>query len=216
MNPADVHLVEQIQQATRGASQMLRALAKRGKVLEQDEPRRTELLVGAVRTHPLYKGGRLTFDMLEIEDLILDGWDGSPLDAMSLRQVTEVLSADVNPLVETLLRMAWRTEVDRAPVESHTPGAAARTGHVSAGAHGADVLSTPTMPHVILGPPAPGDASAAEDDAREGRQREVELQASDYLYDYVVLGFLDVLGGIRRLAQPAQSGHNAIRPSHRG
>lgn len=198
MNPADVHLVEQIQQATRGASQMLRALAKRGKVLEQDEPHRTEFLVGAVRTHPLYKGGRLTFDMLEIEDLILDGWDGSPLDAMSLRQVTEVLRADVNPFVETLLRMAWRTEVDRAPVESHTPGAAARTGHVRAGAHGADELSTPTMPHVILGPPpATGDASKAEDERRERRQREVELQASDYLYDYVVLGLLDLLGGIR-------------------
>jgi len=195
VNPADVHLVEQIRQATWGASQMLRALAKRGKVLEQDEPQRAEFLVGAVRTHPLYKGGRLTFDMLEIEDLILDGWDGSPLDAMSLRQVTEVLSADVNPFVETLLRLSWRTEVDRAPVESPTPGAAARIGHLSAGAQGADELSTPTMPRVILGPP--GDASTAEDDAREARQREVELQASDYLYDYVVLGFLDVLGGIR-------------------
>jgi hypothetical protein len=195
VNPADVHLVEQIQQATRGASQMLRALAKRGKVLEQDEPQRTAFLVGAVRTHPLYKGGRLTFDMLEIEDLILDGWDGSPLDSISLRQVTEALRANVNPFVETLLRIVWRTEVDRTPVESHTPGAAARVGHVSAGAQGADEPSTPAMLHVILGPP--GDASTAAGDAREGRQREVELQASDYLYDYVVLGFLDVLGGIR-------------------
>jgi hypothetical protein len=202
VNPADVHLVEQIRQATRGASQMLRALAKRGKVLEQDEPQRAAFLVSAVRTHPLYKGGRLTFDMLEIEDLILDGWDGSPLDSMNLRQVTEVLSANVNPLVETLLRMAWRTEVDRTPVESRTPGAAAPAGHVSAGAHGADELSTPAMPHVILGPadapPALADASTAENERREERQREVELQASDYLYDYVVLGFLDVLGGIRR------------------
>src|SRR5215208_5834083 len=72
VNSADLQLVEEIRQVTRGGARALCTLARIGKAMERDEPQRTQLLLGAVSAHPLYKGGRLAFDMLEIEDLILE------------------------------------------------------------------------------------------------------------------------------------------------
>ena len=57
------------------------------------------------------------------------------------------------------------------------------------------------LPRVSFGParaaPASAGQSPARDERLEGIQREPELLSSDYLYDYVVLGVLDVLGGTR-------------------
>ena len=114
MNPKDARLVEQIRQITQGGARLLVTLARRGKGLERNEPLRAAFLLRAVATHPLYKGGRLAFDMLEIEDLMLDG---SPVDPMSTREVIQVLGAGVDRLAERLREMGAPTQ-DRGPVET--------------------------------------------------------------------------------------------------
>ena len=66
VNPGDAQLIQQIQKATQGGSRLLCTLARRGKALERDDPERAAFLLAVLRPHPLYKGGRLAFDMLEI------------------------------------------------------------------------------------------------------------------------------------------------------
>lgn len=189
VNPADVQLIEQIQQATQGASRLLSTLARRGKAMERDEPPRATFLLAAVRTHPLYKGGRLAFDMLEIEDLMLDG---PPLDSISAREVIHVLNAGAHRLADTLMRMG-SAQKGRTPAEPF-PDTAPLTGSVRGRAGSVDEAAASVMPRVSLGPS--DSVALVVDESPDSRSRAPELLASDYLYDYVVLGFLDVLGGM--------------------
>jgi hypothetical protein len=196
VNQADAQFIEQIRQVTQGGSRLLVALARRGKALERDEPQRAAFLLAAVGTHPLYKGGRLTFDMLEIEDLMLDG---SPVDPMSTREVIQVLNAGAHHLAETLRQMG-------SPAQGGLPANAPRRDTdvlgAPARAHSADAPAAATLlPRVSLGPAddvvPTANASGARDEGRDIRDSEPVLQSSDYLYDYVVLGLLDVVGGMR-------------------
>jgi hypothetical protein len=174
VHPADASLIEQIQQATRGGRALLRGLGRRGKALERDQPERAALLLAAVRAHPLYKGGRLAFDMLEIEDLMLDG---PPEDALSQRDLLRALDAVAG---------RWRDLVEA--LRGLTPGLA----DGAAGAAPAAARSAATPPSEADRPPLPRVRLVPEDgDALADLP---ELRSSDYLYDFVVLGFLDVLG----------------------
>ncbi|HEY8022368.1 MAG TPA: hypothetical protein VIH93_14785 [Thermoanaerobaculia bacterium] len=128
MNPADARLIEQIKQGTRGGRAVLCSVARRGKALERDEPDRAAFLLTVVRSHPLYKGGRLAFDMLELEDLMLD------------------------------------------PPPAGPPA------------------NTAPIPRVRFGP------VHEVHDGSEAGEPEPELLSSDYLYDFFVLGLLDLLG----------------------
>jgi hypothetical protein len=199
MNPADARLVEQIHQATQGGSRLLCTLARRGKALERDESRRAEVLLTAVRSHPLYKGGRLAFDMLEIEDLMLDA---STVDSLNTFELNQVLSAGAYNLVAVLRRIGSGAEDSRVPAEASGGEHDLLGPSDRARAESTDVSGEATvLPRVSFGPVHDAVASArqspARDEGQEGIQREPGLLSSDYLYDYVVLGFLDVLGGIR-------------------
>lgn len=182
MNQADVCLIGQIQQATQGAARLLCTLARRGKALERDAPERSADLLAAVRTHPFYKGGRLAFDMLEIEDVMLEGL---ALDPMSTRELIQVLKTDVRGLVETLMRMGFRGlrgAGDSLRFDGDVDGAVPDT----------QPAASSSLPRVRLGPPPDAPTLAGEPaEARNATGRELELQASDYLYDYVVVGLLD-------------------------
>ena len=186
MNPADVHLIEKIQQATRGARILLCTLARRGKALELHQPQRAAFLLAALRPHPLYKGGRLAFDMLEIEDLMLDA---PPVDPLTDFQLTQMLSAVAGrgyDFADVFLQFGADGR-DGGP-ESTLP-AFMEAPSVSAGA-------TQPLPRLRFGPDTIGttDGSPARDvDAGTGDSGP-QLASSDYLYDLVVLGFLDVLG----------------------
>ncbi len=194
MNPADVQLIEQIGQATQGGSRLLCTLARRGKVLERDEPQRARFLLDGVRLHPLYKGGRLAFDMLEIEDLMLER--PSP-DSMSTGELIQVLSTDVSHLPEALRRMGLGAEEGRGRPATDVLAQAVRARVESRDVEAS--MSGARLPRVSLGPSGgmAAAASAARDEGRQVEANEPELQSSDYLFDYVVLGFLDVLGLIR-------------------
>lgn len=73
MLPSDKSLFQAISASTQSARGLLCALARRGKHLRSESPARAETLLAASRAHPLYKGLRLVFDLLELEDLMLDG-----------------------------------------------------------------------------------------------------------------------------------------------
>lgn len=197
MNPADVQLIEQIVKTTQGGSRLLCTLARRGKALERDAPQRAALLLDAVRFHPLYKGGRLTFDMLEIEDLMLDG---SPADSMTTFELTQVLSGGAHNLVDALRRMGSGPQPVAKPAETIGGEPEPLADRVGARVEGTDmpVAGTP-LPRVSFGPAHGAVAAAAafpaRDEGAEAIHREPQLQSSDYLYDYVVIGFLDLLGG---------------------
>jgi hypothetical protein len=200
-NPNDARLVEQIRQITQGGARLLVTLARRGKGLERNEPLRAASLLRAVATHPLYKGGRLAFDMLEIEDLMLDG---SPVDPMSTREVIQVLGAGVDRLAERLRAMGAPAQ-GRGPVEADrrdndAPGGSVRDRAQSARAH---AVATP-LPLISLGPvddaAVNANASGASDDGRDTSDIGPPLRSSDYLFDYVVLGLLDVVAVAPTLA----------------
>ena len=196
MIPADVPLIEHIQQATQGSCRLLCTLAKRGKALERDEPQRADLLLCAIRPHPLYKGGRLTFDMLELEDLMLD----APLiDLLDDLQLIELLgAADWRDLVRTLLRFGSdRVEYsgNHSTEVAGGPSVCDLTGRIGADT---DVPAAAVLlPSVRFGPTNVPLVARAESPANSNGEKVIkcwpELLSSDYLYDYVVLGLLDLM-----------------------
>ena len=208
MNLADEKLIGEIQQITQGSSRLLVTLARRGKALERDTPQRAALLLAAVVTHPLYKGGRLTFDMLEIEDLILDNLHRS---SMSTRETIQILRSSARHLPRMLREIAlpdqsWHLPQE-APGGSNVLGGAGGIDPSSAAAHAGDI----SLPRVSFGPAqdltARETGSSGSDDAGERDQSEPKLLSSDYLYDYVVLGLMDIVGRCRELgSSPGESG----------
>ena len=193
MERADARLIEYIQQATRGGCMLLRTLGVRGKALERDDPERAALLLAAVRSHPLYKGGRLAFDMLELEDLMLDASSVALLSDVQLAQLLSAVAANAHTLNEAMLGFASGDGDGAAQ-----PASAGDSGdHARIGA-GADAQAPATfLPRVSFGPgsdPDDGPGSSGGGNGRNASEPEPRLLASDYLYDYVVLGFLDMLG----------------------
>jgi len=194
VNPDDARLIAQIQLTTQGGRKVLCALARRGKALERDEPHRGALLLAAMRSHPLYKGGRLTFDMLEIEDLMLDGPPVGLLSDIQLAQVLTAVAGRGRNLADALLLFGTGEPDVGAPAAVPV----GESAFSSASHFEAPAPSVALLPRVRFGPARDVIAIAKGSSAREGGTEAAEswpeLLSSDYLYDYVVLGFLDVLG----------------------
>jgi hypothetical protein len=162
-------------------------MARRGKAIERDEPERAAFLLARVSAHPLYKGGRLAFDMLEVEDLMLDEPLDSAFSSSDLRQVLGIGASAAARIGDELLRLgADRAAGDgfdgadlrgAAPPLEETDG----TGEAS------------RLPRLQLTP-----ARSDGDNGTSGRPTDLEsmpeLQSSDYLFDLFVLGFLDTVG----------------------
>jgi len=160
VSTADDLLIERIRGSLHGSARVLCGLARRGKAIERDQPRRAARLLGAVVTHPLYKGGRLAFDMLEVEDVMLAEPTLAPPSLNELLVMVSVAEGVSGRAADLLARIA---------------------------ADGAS--SDDELPRLRLAPETESEPSSDE---------LPELTAADYLFDYVVLGLLDVLS--RRLA----------------
>jgi hypothetical protein len=186
VNPADEELFERLQLGTRGAARLLRGMARRGKALERDEPERAVLLLAGVSAHPLYKGGRLAFDMLEVEDLMLDEPLDSTLSVLDLSHVLGAGAATAARIGDELLRLGADGLTDGTSLETVSQAAAAFPQDVEGTA------AASSLPRVQLRPArTPGNNGT---DERPGALDSMpELQSSDYLFDLVVLGFLDVV-----------------------
>ena len=186
MERSDARLIDYIQQATRGGCMLLRTLGVRGKALQSADPDRAGLLLAAVRSHPLYKGGRLAFDMLELEDLMLDAPSAPLLDDAQLGELLSAVAANSRSLIHATLRIACGERDGGGPTAS---GGQSPEEAVNAEASSAHQEAT-LLPRVSFGP-AP---STADGNGANRSEAEPQLLPSDYLYDYVVLGFLDMLG----------------------
>ena len=185
MDPADEQLLERVHLATRGAARLLRGMARRGKAIERDEPERAVLLLAGVSAHPLYKGGRLAFDMLEVEDLMLD----EPLDsALSSFDLTQVLGLGAAARIgDELLRLGAD-----GPARRDLDGAAVRGAATSH--DGADGIGeAKSLPRLQLAPARSGSDNGTTPGPPD-LDSMPELQSSDYLFDLFMLGFLDTVG----------------------
>ena len=189
VNPADAQLIQQIQKATQGGSRFLCTLARRGKALERDDPERAAFLLAVLRPHPLYKGGRLAFDMLEIEDLMLDALPVDALDDAELAEIFRSLSMRGRTLEDMFLRFVGGREsgVHSQPAREKTD----LLGHENAQAEAPSAAEL--MPRIRFGPSS--DDNSANGSGTGTHRSDPELLSSDYLYDYVVLGFVHVLSG---------------------
>jgi hypothetical protein len=135
----DALVLEQIAAFTTAGRTLLCALARRGKRMRRDQPARATALLASVSPHPLYKIGRLMFDMAEIEDVLLDGEPPPSLDDETLATLLGTLRDALRLLTEKLAVM--------------TPKDDAR--------HSLEAADLPA------------------------------LEAADYLFDLVVLGWID-------------------------
>ena len=192
MERADARLINYIQQATRGGCMLLRTLGLRGKALERDHPERAGFLLAAVRSHPLYKGGRLAFDMLELEDLMLDAPATALLNDAQLAELLSAVAANSRSLIAATLGFASGEGNGSAP----PPAAAENGGDPVSAAVSARTAAT-GLPRISLRPssdPMEPSGSSASHNGPNIPEPELQLLSSDYLYDYVILGFLDMLG----------------------
>jgi hypothetical protein len=171
---------------------LLRTLAVRGKALERAHPERAEFLLAAVRSHPLYKGGRLAFDMLELEDLMLDAPATALLNDAQVAELLNDLAANSRSTIEAILGFASGAGNGPAPSTSAAENGGDRvSAAVSARTAGTGLL------RVSFGPssdPMEPAGSSGSQNGPSSPEPEPQLLPSDYLYDYVVLGFLDKLG----------------------
>jgi len=183
---ADEQLLQYIRLATEGGSRLLCTLARRGKALERDTPQRALDLLTAVRPHPFYKGGRLAFDMLEIEDLILDG---ARTDSMSDEELHALMNSGPHNVVDALRRLGSTANHGLTETEIGRPwnGRGKAPGTASGG-----------FPRITLGwnsSETSGTNRSTNGTGGSGvNYPEPELKSSDYLYDYVVLGLLTLIG----------------------
>jgi hypothetical protein len=171
---------------------LLRTLGVRGKALQGEDPERAGLLLAAVRSHPLYKGGRLAFDMLELEDLMLDAPSAPLLDDAQLGELLSAVAANSRSLIDATLGFA---SGERNGAGRAASGGQSSEEAVNAGASSARPEAV-LLPRVSFGPARNSVESSPSTADRNGGSRseaEPQLLASDYLYDYVVLGFLDML-----------------------
>ena len=178
---SDSLLLGQIREATIGCARLLCSLARLGKKIEIEQVHRSESLLSELRTHPLYKGGRLAFDMLEIEDLLLNHLHCESIDPSDL---VEFLRAGPRSAIRTFRHFgaALAGEADSLVEEqnhNHAQGSGKAGVQASLGA----------LPKVTF-----GDSRVERGNGTARDSLEPELVASDYLYDYVILGFLHVVG----------------------
>lgn len=159
-HPSDKLLFAQIERATAGARTLLCTLGRLGKAFRLDESARAGMILLASEAHPVYKGGRLLFDLLELEDLMLDGPQPEALDQQS---VTAALRSTIGAFAGLV-----------------------RVLHEFAG----DISRESRTHDAVPGTNLPPRAAEQEDASMRVLP---ELDASEYLYDLVVLGILSEL-----------------------
>ncbi|MFI1367280.1 hypothetical protein [Streptomyces griseochromogenes] len=196
--------------------QCLCTLARHGVALRRREPERARVLLDTVRPWPLYKGGQFLFDLMEWEDLMIDG---EPPPLMSRERI---VSACVLPVQWLAAATAQAPTAAKLIPGQRTANAldlplrllvsTARTALQGAAQDLTDLLSTPA-PHV--GPDDTGHGTtsdAAADDAADDERTDDEpppLEAGFYLYEDVTLGALVVLGPLLADHAPTDPAHPA-------
>ncbi|BCM68680.1 MULTISPECIES: hypothetical protein [Streptomyces] len=193
LTPTDHRAFAFLGQVNSSLRQCLCTLARHGVALRRDDPERARLLLDTVRPWPLYKGGQFLFDLMEWEDLMVDG---DPPPVMPAERIVSACALPVQLL---------------AAATAEAPGAAKLVpGPRTAAAFDLPLrLLTTTARSTFLGAAQDltdllGPRAAPDDDAGYATDPEPvtddtvtelpPLEAGFYLYEDIALGALAVLG----------------------
>jgi hypothetical protein len=192
---AEDHVVlNQIKAGTFATRAFLCAIARRGKAITRDEPARAKALLGALRNHPVYRAGRVIFDLMELEDLMLDGEAPEQMSGYFDAHMARVLARSLAEMHDLVMR----TSANLAQAGQSEPGDGQADEGPDAEAPAAEADGNGVSGAASL--PAGISAMASLFEEQAGRLHLAEepepdhgwpaLDASDYLFDMVVLGVM--------------------------
>ncbi|MFD7299527.1 MULTISPECIES: hypothetical protein [Streptomyces] len=196
LTPTDHRAFAFLGQVNSSLRQCLCTLARHGVALRRHTPERARLLLDTVRPWPLYKGGQFLFDLMEWEDLMVDG---DPPPVMPTERIVSACTLPVQLLAAATAEAPGATKLvpgQRTTAALDLPlrllTSTARTTLLSAAQDLTDLLGTPT-------PRAETDddtgRTAAAETGPEGTDAELPpLEAGFYLYEDIAIGTLAVLG----------------------
>lgn len=216
LTPTDHRALAFLGQTNHCLRQCLCTLARHGVALRRHAPERARLLLDTIRPWPFYKGGQFLFDLMEWEDLMVDG------DPPPLMPTERIVSTCSLPVQWIAAATAETPDAMRIVPGQRTAAAlglplrllvtTARTAFLGAAQDLTDLLGAPTVQDgTQTGTEAgtqddTGHASAPEPGA-EADAELPPLEAGFYLYEDIALGALTVLG-------PLLADHAPTTPPH--
>ncbi|MFF1283969.1 hypothetical protein ACFVY4_24910 [Streptomyces sp. NPDC058299] len=203
LTPTDHRAFAFLGQVNSSLRQCLCTLARHGVALRRDTPERARLLLDMVRPWPLYKGGQFLFDLMEWEDLMVDG---EPPPVLPTERIVSAASFPVQWLAAATSEAPAATRAvpgQRTAAALDLPlrllATTARTAFLGAAQDLTDLLGTPTPRTGAQDDTEPGPAPA-----QPPAPELPPLEAGFYLYEDIILGTLTVLGPL--LSDHAASG----------
>ncbi|WP_316752309.1 hypothetical protein [Streptomyces herbicida] len=196
LTPTDHRAFAFLGQLNSSLRQCLCTLARHGVALRRREPERARVLLDTVRPWPLYKGGQFLFDLMEWEDLMVDG---EPPPLLSSERIISACMLPVQWLAAATTKAPTAAKMipgQRTAAALDLPlrllATTARAAFQGAANDLTDLLGTPA---------AQGEA---DDDTRDDTTADAgaaateaeppPLEAGFYLYEDIILGALVVLG----------------------
>ncbi|MET8450934.1 hypothetical protein [Streptomyces sp. NPDC005209] len=211
--PTDLRAFAFLGQVNGCLRQCLCTLARHGVALRHRDPERARLLLDTVRPWPFYKGGQFLFDLMEWEDLMVDG-DPPPL--VSTERIVSACTLPVQWLAAATAKAPAATKLipgQRTAAALDLPlrllATTARTAFLGAAQDLTDLLGTPAPQTEADDDTGYAPATGPEADPRGTETELPPLQAGFYLYEDVVLGALAVLGPLLADHAPADAAPSA-------
>ncbi|MGW7256127.1 hypothetical protein [Streptomyces sp. NPDC054834] len=197
LTPTDHRAFAFLGQVNSCLRQCLCTLARHGVALRRRDPERARALLDTVRPWPLYKGGQFLFDLMEWEDLMVDG-DPPPL--VPAERIVSACALPVQWLAAATAEAPAATRYvpgQRTAAALDLPlrllAATARTAVLGAARDLTDLLGAPAT-QAETDDDSVYDATTPEP-GEEGMDAELPpLEAGFYLYEDITLGALAVLG----------------------
>lgn len=212
LTPTDHQAFAFLAQVNSCLRECLCTLARHGLAIRRHGPARARVLLDTVRPWPPYKGGQFLFDLMEWEDLMIDG-DPPPL--LPVERIISTCTLPVQWLAAATAPTATATKLipgQRTAAAFDLPlRLLATTAHAAlqgAAKDLTDLLGTPASPDETDDAEADnGTARAAapeaDADAEGGDDELPPLEAGFYLYEDIILGALAVLGPLLADRAPA-------------
>ncbi|MDO0926835.1 hypothetical protein QQY24_15935 [Streptomyces sp. TG1A-8] len=196
--------------------QCLCTLARHGVALRLREPARARLLLDTVRPWPLYKGGQFLFDLMEWEDLMVDGdppplMPGERIAAACVLPVQWLAAATAEEPAATSLLPGQRTAA-ALDLPVRLLAITARAALQGAAQDLTDLLGAPAPRDGAGTDAGQGTAPGADAEAGGPDDEPPPLEAGFYLYEDIVLGALVVLGPLLAGHAPAATEPPAQAP----
>ncbi|MFF4546733.1 hypothetical protein [Streptomyces sp. NPDC001435] len=178
--------------------QCLCTLARHGVALRRREPERARVLLDTVRPWPLYKGGQFLFDLMEWEDLMVDG---EPPPLMSAERIVSACTLPVQWLgaataeAPTAARMIPGQRTAAAlDLPLRLLATTARAALQGAAIDLTDLLGMPAAQGEADDDTRHDAAADAGAGVKDSESEPPPLEAGFYLYEDIILGALVVLG----------------------